>query len=77
MDWKNKKNITQQVDDLVKYLDDFMSRPNAGHLNIKVAEDGQVDKEELHVDNTGECCNSACKAPTLFEGLDINNEEED
>lgn len=73
---KKNKNFNQQVDELVDYLDDFMSRPNAGHLNITVNKNGQIDKEELHVDNTGECCSSACKVPTLFEGLDDNEKED-
>ena len=33
---KNKKELNDQVDELVKYIDEFMSKENAGHMNIKV-----------------------------------------
>ncbi len=77
MNSKNKENLNKQIDELVNYVDNFMSKPNAGHLNIKVNEGGQINKEELNVDNTGGCCQSACKSPTLFEGLENNFDEED
>ena len=72
---KNKKELNDQVDELVKYIDEFMSKENAGHMNIKVNQNGVVDKEEIFIDNTGNCASGACKAPTLFDGLDSNEEE--
>lgn len=71
---QNKKDLNKQIDELVKHIDDFMSKENAGHMNIKVNENGVVDKEEVFIDNTGNCANGACKAPTLFEGLDEEEE---
>ena len=73
---KKNKDIEQQVDELVAHIDGFMSKENAGHLNVTVNEDGEIDKEEMLVDNTGKCVNGACKAPTLFQGLDYNEEED-
>ena len=73
---KNKKDLDKQIDDLVSHIDGFMSKENAGHLNITVDEDGEVKEEEMLVDNTGKCVNGACKAPTLFQGLDYDEEED-
>ena len=72
---KNNKDLDKQVDELVAQIDGFMQKENAGHMNIKVNKDGVVDKEELLVDNTGKCVNGACKAPTLFQGLDYDEED--
>lgn len=69
-----KKN--SEIDDLVSYIDNFMSKENAGHMNIKVNSKGQVTKEEILVDNTGNCVKGACQAPTLMEGLDDLGREE-
>ena len=52
-----------------------MSKSNAGHINVKVNAQGEINKDELFVDNTGGCVNGACKAPTLFDGLDDDKEE--
>ena len=75
---KNKNNIplSKDIDALVDYIDKFMSKENAGHINIKV-NNGDLNKEELYVDNTGNCCQSCYKVPNLFEGLDNNEESED
>ena len=73
---KNKKTLEQQVDELVAHIDDFMSKENAGHMNIKVNEDGEIDSDDMLIDNTGKCVTGACQAPTLFQGLDDFNEED-
>lgn len=72
---KNKKSIDQQVDELVNQIDNFMSQENAGHMNITVDKNGEISKDEMLVDNTGKCVNGACKAPTLFHGLDYDEED--
>lgn len=75
MDSNKNKKIEQQVDELVNYIDNFMSKSNAGHINVKVNSQGEINKDELFVDNTGGCVNGACKAPTLFDGLEDDKEE--
>ena len=67
----------KQFEELVNYIDSFMSKSNAGHMNITVNENGQINKNEQLVDNTGNCHLSACKAPTLFDGLDYEDEYEE
>ena len=75
MNLKDKHNLEEDIDALVSYIDEFMSKPNAGHMNIKVNENGHINKEEQLIDNTGNCL-SGCKSPTLFEGLDTKESEE-
>ena len=74
---KNKKVEEKEIEELVNYIDSFMSKSNAGHMNITVNENGQINKNEQLVDNTGNCHLSACKAPTLFDGLDYEDEYEE
>ena len=78
MSSKENRIITdQEIDELVNHIDNFMSKSNAGHLNVKINENGHINKEELFVDNTGNCHLSSCKAPTLFDGLDYEEENEE
>lgn len=78
MDSNKNKNIDEkEIEDLVNYIDNFMSKSNAGHMKITVNEDGHINKSEQLVDNTGNCHLSACKAPTLFDGLDYEDEYEE
>ncbi|MGM9858124.1 MAG: hypothetical protein ACI311_02590 [Bacilli bacterium] len=72
-----KEDIEQQIDDLVDYIDNFMSKENAGHINITINKKGAINKDELFVDNTGGCVNGACKAPTLFEGVEEDDDKEE
>ena len=73
---KTNKSLEEQVEELVSQIDSFMSKENAGHMNVTVNKDGEVNRDEMLVDNTGKCVNGACKAPTLFQGLDDYNEED-
>ena len=50
MDSNKNKKIEQQVDELVNYIDNFMSKSNAGHINVKVNSQGEINKDELFVD---------------------------
>lgn len=72
-----------QIDDIVSMLDQFMSG-NGGHMNISVSEDGIINAEgttakSVTTTNSTECAdgNSACRVPTLFEGLDDPSSQED
>ena len=72
----NKDKILEKdIEALVAEIDKFMSKPNAGHMNIKINENGHINKQEQLIDNTGNCL-SCFKAPTLFEGLDTKESEE-
>jgi len=73
----------RQIDDIVSMLDQFMSE-NGGHMNISVSEDGVINAEKtmaksVTTTNSTECAdgNSACRVPTLFEGLDDSDSQED
>ncbi len=72
-----------QIDDIVSMLDQFMSG-NGGHMNINVSENGVVNAEgttakSVTTTNSTECADgdSACRIPTLFEGLDDPGSQED
>lgn len=64
------------IDDIVAMIDSFMSK-DGGHLNVSVDEMGNVDTDGVHIDKTAslDCAKGdlACQVPTLFEGMD--NEE--
>ena len=77
MDSKKNKIDDKEVSELVDYIDNFMSKSNAGHMNIIVNQKGDLIKETIYVDNTGGCVNSSCKIPNLFNGLDVEEEDSD
>ena len=71
----------QQIDDIVSMLDSFMNG-NGGHMNIHVAKDGTINTDQtmsktVTTTNSLDCAEGdfACRVPTLFEGMD--HEEED
>lgn len=71
----------KQIDDIVAMLDAFMSG-SGGHMNIRVDEDGTVTADKTMAKtvttlNSSDCAagNMACSVPTLFEGLDFDDEE--
>lgn len=65
----------KNVDDLIAMIDGFMAE-GGGHMNVRVEEDGGVHTDTASVKIT--TMNSlglrrrqhACKVPTLFEGMD-------
>lgn len=65
----------KKIDDLVAMIDGFMSR-NGGHMNVTVADNGDIQTDETTVGvttmNSLDCQggNMACCVPTLFEGMD-------
>lgn len=64
-----------KIDDIVAMLDQFMSE-KGGHMNITVDPNGTIHAEKtVQKTNSLECApgNMACKVPTLFEGLDTEN----
>lgn len=69
----------ERIDDIVNMLDDFMSK-KGGHMNIKVNSNGGVKfndkKKKVSVSKSLDCIegNTACSSPTLFEGLDDEDE---
>lgn len=73
------QNSDKRIDDIVNMLDDFMSR-KGGHMNIKVNNNGGVKYKEKQKKVTTlkslDCLegNTACSSPTLFEGLDADDD---
>lgn len=68
----------KQTDDIVNMIDSFMSG-GGGHMNVSVADDGEVTlNKRVKVTNSLECAagDMACKVPTLFEGLDADISED-
>ena len=65
----------KNVDDLIAMIDGFMAA-GGGHMNVRVEEDGGVHTDTASVKittmNSLDCAggNMACKVPTLFEGMD-------
>ena len=49
---KNNKIEDQEIENLVDYIDDFMSRKIAGHINITVNAKVSINKDELFIDST-------------------------
>ena len=71
----------KQIEDIVSMLDSFM-KENGGHMNIRVAEDGTINTDQtmaktVTTTNSLECAEGdlACRVPTLFEGMDHEEEE--
>lgn len=71
----------KQIDDIVAMLDSFVSG-NGGHMNITVDEDGRISADQtisktVTTMNSLDCAagNLACSVPTLFEGLDDDEED--
>ncbi|HIX14528.1 MAG TPA: hypothetical protein H9740_02195 [Candidatus Hungatella pullicola] len=70
----------KQIDDIVSMLDSFMSS-NGGHMNISVSQDGKISAEKTMAKtvttlNSLDCAagDLACNIPTLFQGLDTDEE---
>lgn len=70
----------KRIDDLVSMIDSFMSN-DGGHMNVTVNEDGEVKTDEEYIDKDVvtlgclDCANNmACSVPTLFEGMDREEE---
>lgn len=70
----------KQIDDIVSMLDQFMAG-NGGHMNIRVSEDGTVNTEKTMAKSVTtlksmDCAagNLACNVPTLFEGMDADED---
>lgn len=66
-----------KIDDIVAMLDQFMSN-NGGHMNIQVNDKGEITAEKtVQTTNSLECAEGdlACKVPTLFDGLDIQDDD--
>ena len=65
----------KSVDELIAMIDGFMTE-GGGHMNVRVANDGSVHTDTASVQmttmNSLDCAdgNMACKVPTLFEGMD-------
>lgn len=71
----------KQINDIVSMLDSFMS-DNGGHMNIKVSKDGTINAQQtmekkVTVTSSSDCAdgNVACRVPTLFEGMDRDEED--
>ncbi len=73
------QNSDKRIDDIVNMLDDFMSG-KGGHMNIKVNNNGGVKYKEkqkkVTTSKSLDCLegNTACSSPTLFEGLDADDD---
>ena len=69
----------KNVDELVDLIDQFMAG-NGGHMNIQVEENGDIRTDtasvKINTMNSLDCAsgNLACKVPTLFEGMDREEE---
>lgn len=73
----------KQIDEIVSMLDQFMTE-KVGHMNIRVSEDGTVSTDKTMAKSvttmsSTDCAdgNSACRVPTLFEGVDTDTDNED
>lgn len=73
----------KQIDDIVSMLDQFMTE-KVGHMNIRVSEDGTVSADQTMAKSVAtmsstDCAdgNSACRVPTLFQGMDTDNDNDD
>lgn len=71
----------KQIDDIVSMLDQFMAG-NGGHMNIRVSEDGTVNADKTMAKSVTtmksmDCAagDLACRVPTLFEGMDADDED--
>lgn len=71
----------KKIDDIVAMLDAFVSG-GGGHMNIRAEKDGSVSAEAttsktVTTMNSLDCAagNLACSVPTLFEGLDTEEED--
>lgn len=71
----------KQIVEIVSMIDQFMAG-NGGHMNIRVFEDriingGDTLEKSVTTINSADCAggNSACRVPTLFEGMDIDDED--
>lgn len=71
----------KKIDDLVAMIDSFMSN-DGGHMNVTVNNDGEIETDEEYIDKDVvtlgclDCAgNMACSVPTLFEGMDREDNE--
>ncbi len=69
----------QKIDDLVAMIDQFMSN-NGGHMNVTAEDNGNIQMDTASVKistmHSLDCAagDLACKVPTLFEGMDRDEE---
>lgn len=72
----------KQIEDLVNMIDSFMSN-NGGHMNVSVDKNGNINTDTEELDEVSvrtmksrDCDEGdvACRVPTLFEGLDEEEE---
>lgn len=68
----------KSIDDIVNMIDSFM-QGDGGHLNVSVDANGEVNTDSVNIDKTisTDCAagNLSCKVPTLFEGMDRDDNE--
>lgn len=71
----------KKIDDLVAMIDSFMSN-DGGHMNVTVNNDGEIETDEEYIDKDVvtlgclDCAdNMSCSVPTLFEGMDREDNE--
>lgn len=70
-----------RIDDIVNMIDSFMEN-DGGHMNIKVEKDGNIktnikNSKTVSVSKSLDCMEgTACSVPTLFEGMDNQEDEE-
>ena len=61
----------EQIDNLVAMLDNFVTS-GGGHMNIQVDNPENLDQINVETFKSSDCGtgNSACKVPTLHQGLE-------
>lgn len=66
----------KKIDDLVAMIDSFMQN-DGGHMNVTVNDNGEIETDKEYIDKDVvtlgclDCAdNMACSVPTLFEGMD-------
>ena len=71
----------KKIEDLVAMIDSFMSH-DGGHMNVPVNNDREIETDEAYIDKDVvtlgclDCAdNMACSVPTLFEGMDREDNE--
>ena len=71
----------KKIDDIVAMLDAFVSG-GGGHMNIRADKEGNVSTDgatakTVTTMNSLDCAagNLACRVPTLFEGMDYDEED--
>lgn len=65
----------KRIDDIIAMLDQAMST-GTGHMNISVDENGEIQSKTIETMKSTDCAQGdlACCVPTLFEGLDTEDD---